>query len=128
MKNLLHEFKTFAMRGNVIDLAVAVVIGTAFGKIVSSLVDNIVTPLVGAILGGIDLSGLAVHFGTAAVTYGVFLQSVIDFVIIAFVIFLAVKLLGVVKRRYEADPKTPPLAPEVALLTEIRDELRARRR
>lgn len=127
MKNLLHEFKAFAMRGNVIDLAIAVVIGAAFGKIVSSLVDNIVTPLLGIILGGIDFSGLTVHAEGADITYGVFLQSIVDFVIIAFVIFIAVKALNVIKRRYDADPKTPAPSREVALLTEIRDELRTRK-
>lgn len=113
------------MRGNVVDLAVAVVIGTAFGKIVSSLVDNLIMPLFGVILGGIDFSNLTFGLRGSVIEYGIFLQSIVDFVIIAFAIFLAVKAINVLKRRHahEPAPAAPP-SREVELLTEIRDELR----
>jgi large conductance mechanosensitive channel len=101
MKNFVAEFKAFAMKGNVIDLAVAVVIGAAFGKIVSSLVENIVTPLIGVLLGGVDFTGLSVQVGEATVKYGVFLQSIFDFVIIAFAIFLAIKALSKLQKKEE---------------------------
>ena len=91
MKSFISEFKAFAMKGNVIDLAVAVVIGAAFGKIVSSLVANIITPIIGLLMGGVDFSGLSYTIGDAVVTYGVFIQSIIDFLIVALVIFMVVK-------------------------------------
>ena len=125
MKNFAQEFKAFAMRGNVIDLAVAVVIGGAFGKIVSSLVDTMITPLIGLLLGGVNFSGLAFTVGKSSIQYGAFLQSVFDFVIIAFVIFVAVRAMNTLKKKEEAAPSTPP-APtkEEQLLTEIRDLLK----
>ncbi|HUI89528.1 MAG TPA: large conductance mechanosensitive channel protein MscL [Anaerolineales bacterium] len=88
---MLNDFKAFIMRGNVLDLAVAVIIGGAFGKIVTSLVDDLIMPLIGLIIGGIDFSGLAFTLGGAKVTYGNFIQNVVDFLIIAFVIFLMVR-------------------------------------
>jgi len=91
---MLKEFKTFIMRGNVMDLAVAVIIGGAFGKIVTSLVSDIIMPLIGLIIGGIDFSGLAFIFGNAKVTYGNFINNIVDFLIIAFVIFLMVKAIS----------------------------------
>jgi large conductance mechanosensitive channel len=91
---MLNEFKKFVMRGNVIDLAVAVIIGGAFGKIVSSLVDDIIMPLVGLIIGGIDFTGLKFTVGSAAVNYGTFIQNIVDFLIIAFVIFLMVRAIS----------------------------------
>jgi len=126
MKEIIEEFKAFAMRGNVIDLAVAVVIGTAFGKIVSSLVDNIIMPLVGMLSGGVNFTGLAIEVGDSMITYGYFLQSVIDFVIIAWVIFLAIKALNKLKHAEEAKPESQQVEPteEVRLLREIRDSLR----
>jgi large conductance mechanosensitive channel len=90
---MIKEFKAFIMRGNVMDLAVAVIIGGAFGKIISSLVADIIMPLIGLILGGLDFSGLALTLGNAKVTYGNFISSVIDFLIIALVIFLMIKAL-----------------------------------
>ena len=93
MKPFIEEFKAFALKGNVMELAVAVVIGGAFGKIVSSLVANIITPVIGLFMGGIDFSGLTHTVGDAEITYGVFVQSVIDFLIVALVIFLVVKAL-----------------------------------
>jgi large conductance mechanosensitive channel len=129
MKSLGQEFKAFAMKGNVIDLAVAVVIGAAFGKIVTSLVADIITPLIGLLMGGVDFSGMSYKLGEATVSYGVFIQSVIDFVIVAFAIFLVVKALNkaqksVVKKEEEA-PKAPAEpSEEVKLLREIRDSIR----
>ena len=125
MKEFIAEFKAFAMKGNVIDLAVAVVIGAAFGKIVSSLVDNIVMPIIGILLGGINFSHLVIHIGDAVISYGVFLQSVLDFGVIAFVVFVALKALAKLKKD-EAVAPTVPKEPsdEVKLLTEIRDSLR----
>ncbi|RAS82502.1 large conductance mechanosensitive channel protein MscL [Priestia endophytica] len=102
------EFKKFALKGNVLDLAVAVVIGAAFGKIVSSLVDSIIMPLVGIILGGYDFKGLSVKIGDATVAYGVFIQNVVDFFIVAFAIFLFVKGIERFKKKKEEDPAPAP--------------------
>lgn len=120
------DFKEFAMKGNVIDLAVAVVIGAAFGKIVSSLVDNIIMPLVGVLTGGVDFTkSFVLKVGDAEVAFGVFLQSIIDFVIIAFAIFMFVRILSKLQRKKEDEPEA---APEVdvkeELLVEIRDLLK----
>lgn len=129
MKAFINEFKAFAMKGNVIDLAVAVVIGAAFGKIVSSLVENIITPLIGLLMGGVNFSGLSYQVGGAVVTYGAFVQSVVDFLIIAFVIFMAVKTINKAQAAFDEKEETPaekkPAEPteEVKLLREIRDSL-----
>ncbi len=128
MKSFVEQFKAFAMKGNVIDLAVAVVIGAAFGKIVSSLVADIITPVIGLLMGGVDFSGLSYTVGDAVLSYGVFVQSVIDFVIVALAIFMVVK--GITKAQEKATkpvevseaPKEP--SEEVKLLQEIRDSLR----
>ena len=96
---MLNEFKAFVMRGNVIDLAVAVIIGGAFGKIVSSLVNDIIMPLIGLIIGGIDFNGLAFTLGSAKVTYGNFINNIIDFIIIALVIFLMIKIIDNLKKK-----------------------------
>ncbi|WP_339170789.1 large conductance mechanosensitive channel protein MscL [Anoxybacillus sp. FSL W8-1294] len=123
-----QEFKKFAVRGNVIDLAVGVIIGGAFGKIVSSLVNDIIMPLVGLILGGIDFRGLSWKVGEAEVKYGAFLQTVVDFLVIAFSIFLFVKLLNNLHERMKKQEETKQTAPtmtkEQQLLTEIRDLLK----
>src|SRR5215510_8168061 len=95
---MLKEFRDFAVRGNVIDLAVAVIIGGAFGKIVASLVDDIIVPLIGLIIGGIDFKGLAFQVGSAKVTYGNFIQNIVDFIIIALVIFLMVRAINATKK------------------------------
>lgn len=126
MKNFIDEFKAFAMKGNVVDLAVAVVIGAAFGKIVSSLVENIITPLIGVLLGGIDFTGFIFTLGDAEMKYGVFLQSVFDFIVIAFAIFLAVKAIKRFQRKEEKKEEAKPKEPseEVVLLREIRDSLK----
>ncbi len=101
---MLKEFREFAIRGNVIDLAVAVIIGGAFGKIVTSLVDDIIMPFIGLIIGGIDFKSLAFTIGSAKVTYGSFIQNIVDFIIIAFVIFLMVRAMNRFKRQ---PPETP---------------------
>lgn len=120
----LIEFKKFAMRGNVIDLAVAVIIGAAFGKIVSSLVDGIIMPSIGLILGGVNVTGQVLKIGDATVKWGAFLQSIIDFVIIAFAIFVAIKCINILQRKQEDEPEKP--SREEALLMEIRDLLRTK--
>lgn len=129
MKKFFAEFQAFAMKGNVIDLAVAVVIGTAFGRITTSLVNNIIMPLFGAFMGGIDFSDKAVVVREVEVTYGVFVQSVIEFIIIAFAIFLVIKGMNALHKKKEEEkkeekPKEP--SAEVKLLTEIRDQLAKR--
>ncbi len=129
MKGFIEEFKAFAVKGNVIDLAVAVVIGAAFGKIVSSLVDNIVMPLVGVLLGGVSFASLSVTVGEAVVSYGMFIQSVLDFVIVALAIFMMVKMINKAKSvasEPEEVTEEKPVEPseEVKLLREIRDGLR----
>ena len=105
----------------------AVVIGAAFGKIVSSLVENIVTPLMGVLLGGVDFSGLSVQVGESVVTYGLFLQSIFDFIVIALVIFMAIKALAKLQRKQEKETKAEApkdIPEEILLLREIRDRLR----
>jgi len=103
---MLKEFREFAIRGNVMDLAVAVIIGGAFGKIVTSLVDNILTPLIGLVMGGVDVSGLKSQVGGAVIEWGLFIQAIIDFVIIAFVIFLLVRAINRLKRKEPITPTT----------------------
>jgi large conductance mechanosensitive channel len=103
---VLKEFKEFAIRGNVMDLAIAVIIGGAFGKIVTSLVDTILTPLIGLVMGGIDFSGLKTQIGDAVIEWGLFLQSIIDFIIIAFVIFFLVRAINRLKREEPVTPTT----------------------
>jgi large conductance mechanosensitive channel len=130
--SMAKEFKEFAMRGNVIDLAVGVVIGGAFGKIVSALVDSIVMPVLGVLTSGADFSTLAMQIGTSPkgepvlLKYGAFIQSIIDFVIIAFVIFLAIRAINRLKKpEPAAAPAAPPPPPrEQVLLEEIRDLLK----
>jgi large conductance mechanosensitive channel len=131
---LLDEFKQFAMRGSVVDLAVGVVVGGAFGKIVTSFVNDVLMPPIGMLLGGVDFSDLAVTMKAAegdapAVLwkYGAFIQSIVDFAIIAVAIFLVVKAMNAMQRKPAAAPAPPPAPPpEVVLLTEIRDALRNR--
>lgn len=132
MKKLLNEFKEFAVRGNVMDMAVGVVIGGAFGKIVSSLVADIIMPVLSLITGRINLTALSVTVPAAlegakpiTITYGNFLQTVLDFIAIAFSIFLVIKAMNRLKRKKEAAPP-PPAEPgrEEVLLTEIRDLLK----
>lgn len=129
---MMTEFKSFAMRGNVVDMAVGIVIGGAFGKIVSSFVNDVLMPPIGMLLGGVDFADLAVVLKAAteeaeAVTlkYGAFIQTVLDFLIIAFAIFMVVKAMNSLKKKEEEVPKAPPKpSAEVELLTEIRDSLK----
>lgn len=122
---MLQEFKKFAMRGNVVDLAVGVAIGAAFSAIVTSLVGDVIMPIVGAFTGGIDFSGLAVDIGKSHVAYGKFIQAMFVFSIIAFTLFMVVKGITVLKKEEEEKPVTPPVpTPEEKLLTEIRDLLK----
>jgi large conductance mechanosensitive channel len=130
---MLKEFKEFAMRGNVIDLAVGVVIGAAFGKVVTSLVDQIIMPPIGLATGGVDFSNLkwvlkpadpANKVAEVAIQYGAFINTIITFLIIALAIFLMVKAINRISRKPEAAPAAPPA--DVVLLTEIRDLLRVK--
>ena len=119
--SIAKEFREFAVKGNVVDLAVGVIIGAAFGKIVASLVGDIVMPLVGSFLGGVDFNGLMWQFRDAKIQYGKFLQTCLDFLIIAWAIFLAIKVINRLKREEPAAPPAPPR--EEQLLVEIRDLL-----
>jgi large conductance mechanosensitive channel len=139
---MLKEFKEFAMRGNVIDMAVGVIIGAAFGKIVTSLVNDVLMPPIGLLMGNMDFSNLFVNLtggdyasvaaaeaaGAPIIKYGLFVNTVLDFLIVAFVIFLVIRTINRLKRKQEAAPPPAPAAPsaEVTLLTEIRDALKSR--
>ena len=123
---LIKEFKEFAVKGNVMDMAVGVIIGGAFGKIISSLVDDILMPLIGTIIGGIDFTSLSVTIGEADVKYGTFIQNTVDFIIVAFCIFLMLKGINNLNRKKE-EPEAPaaPAGPtQEELLAEIRDLLK----
>ena len=128
MKRFLSEFKAFALRGNVVDLAVGVIIGGAFGAITTSLINDILTPLIGVVIGGVDFSALAVTVGGATVAYGSFLTAILNFLLIALVVFWLVKAMNRLARKKTADAPPPPPEPsaEEKLLTEIRDLLRDR--
>ncbi len=117
------EFREFAFQGNIFDLAVAVVIGSAFGAIVTSFVENIITPLVGILAGGIDFTGLSITVGNAEVLYGNFIQSFVDFLIIAFAIFMAIRVLSKFKKKEEKAVEEE-VDKQEQLLTEIRDLLK----
>ena len=126
--SIAKEFREFAVKGNVMDLAVGVIIGAAFGKIVASLVEDVVMPLVGTIVGGIDFSILAIKVGSATLKYGKFLQSCIDFLIIAWAIFMVVKIINRLKREEKTPAPAAPAPPprQEVLLEEIRDLLKPR--
>ena len=138
---MLKEFKAFAMRGNVLDMAVGIIIGAAFGKIVSSLVKDVVMPILSPLVGNVDFSqrflnlgggsyqtlAEAQEAGAATLNYGMFLQSIFDFIIVAFAIFMMIKAFNSAKKKEEEKPKAPPAPPkQEVLLTEIRDLLKAR--
>jgi large conductance mechanosensitive channel len=142
---MLKEFREFAMRGNVMDMAVGIIIGAAFGKIVTSLVNDVIMPPIGLLMGNVDFSNLFVNLtmgqtfasvaeaeaaGAPIVKYGIFINTVLDFVIVAFAIFLLIRSLNRLKRKQEAAPPPAPPAPsaEEKLLAEIRDLLRAQSR
>jgi len=127
---LLKEFKEFAVKGNVIDMAVGIIIGAAFGKVVSSVVSDVIMPPIGLIIGGVDFSNLAITLKAAAdgkeavlLSYGKFIQTTVDFTIIAFAIFMMIKAINTLKRQEEAKPDPTPTKEEL-LLTEIRDLLK----
>ncbi len=125
--SIAKEFREFAVKGNVMDLAVGVIIGAAFGKIVASVVEDVVMPLIGTLMGGLDFSGLAVKIGSATLKYGKFLQTCLDFLIVAVAVFLLVKLINRLKREEEkaAVPAVPAAPPrQEVLLEEIRDLLK----
>ena len=119
---MISEFKEFAMKGSMIDMAVGIIIGAATGKVVSALVDSVIMPVVGVIMGGVDFSSLSIKVGEAAVGYGAFIQAIIDFIIVAFVIFMILKFINNLKKNAE-DEATPP-SEDVELLREIRDLLK----
>ena len=130
---MFKEFKEFALRGNVVDIAVGIIIGAAFGKVVSSIVNDVIIPPLGLLIGNVDFTALAIPLGEAvgdmpapALRYGMFIQTIFDFIIVAFAIFVAVKVMNKLKRQQEAAPPPAPPAPsaEVQLLTEIRDSLK----
>lgn len=142
MKKFLSEFKEFAMKGNVVDMAVGVIIGAAFGKIVTSLVNDIIMPVIGVLTGGVNFSdhkwiiqqsvtnGEEIVTPEVAVTWGAFVQTIIDFIIIAFCIFVAIKFVNKLKKAPEPAPEAPaaPAGPtETELLTEIRDLLKEKK-
>jgi large conductance mechanosensitive channel len=132
--SMMQEFKKFAMRGNVMDMAIGIIIGAAFGKIVSSLVADVIMPPIGLLLSGVNFADLAwkIHEGTdgaepVLLKYGTFITTIIDFIIIAFVIFMVVKGINSMKKKEEEKPAAPPApSKEEVLLAEIRDELRKR--
>jgi large conductance mechanosensitive channel len=132
--SMLKEFKEFAVKGNVVDMAVGIIIGAAFGKIVSSLVGDVVMPPIGVLLGGVDFASLAFPVKQATegapavvISYGKFIQTVIDFTIVAFAMFIVIKSINAMKRKEEAIPKAPAEPPaQEKLLMEIRDLLRRR--
>jgi len=138
---MLSEFKKFAMRGNVVDMAVGIIIGAAFGKIVSSLVKDIIMPPIGMIMGNVDFSQLFINLsgadytslaaaqeaGAATINYGVFINTVLDFIIVAFAIFMVIRGMNKMKKKEEEKPAEPPKpSEEVLLLQEIRDALKSR--
>lgn len=122
---MLKEFKKFIARGSVMDLAVGVIVGGAFSKIVSSLVDNILMPLVGLIVGGIDFTNLTITFKDTVINYGLFIQNVVDFLIVAFCIFLIVKVINKIAPKKEEPKKKPD---ELVVLEEIRDTLKKQKK
>ena len=133
--SMMQEFKKFAMRGNVVDLAVGIIIGAAFGKIVTSFVNDVLMPPIGLLLGGVDFSSFVLTIKQAAadspavmVRYGAFINTVIDFIIVAFAIFMMIKMLNAMQKKEAEQPAAPPPpTKEETLLTEIRDLLKARK-
>ncbi len=130
--SMMKEFKEFAMRGNVMDMAIGIVIGAAFGKIISTFVANVLMPPIGMLLGGVSFADLAITLKDAVgdnpavvMQYGIFIQALVDFIIIAFAIFMVIKGMNAMKKKEEEAPSAPPAPPkEEVLLTEIRDILK----
>lgn len=133
--DIISEFKAFAVKGNVVDMAVGIIVGAAFGKMVSSFVGDVIMPPIGVLLGGVDFTNLAFTVKEATgsapavlISYGKFIQTIIDFTIIAFTIFMAVKAMNSLRKKEEAAPKAPPEpSKEEVLLAEIRDLLKERK-
>ncbi|MBK8050648.1 MAG: large-conductance mechanosensitive channel protein MscL [Anaerolineales bacterium] len=125
---MLKEFREFVSRGNVVDLAVALVMGAAFGAIVTSLVDNIIMPMVGVLMGGVDFSTLSITIGNAVIAYGMFIQAIVNFFFISVAMFFLVKAANTMMRKKAEAPPPPAVRDEVKLLTEIRDLLTAQRK
>jgi large conductance mechanosensitive channel len=137
---MMKEFKDFAMKGNVLDMAVGIIIGVAFGKIISSLVNDVIMPPIGKLMGNVDFSNLFINLsagkydslaaakaaGAATMNYGVFINTVLDFIIVAFAIFMLIKLVNAAKRKEEAKPAPAEPPPQEKLLAEIRDLLKTR--
>jgi len=128
MKKFLNEFKDFALKGNVFDMAIGVVVGSAFTAIVNSLVKDVITPIIGVITGGVDFTSLTFGFKSAQIGYGAFIQAIINFLIIAFTIFMVVKAVNSLHRKKveEVAPEEPKKADDILLLEEIRDLLKNR--
>ncbi|USK86856.1 large conductance mechanosensitive channel protein MscL [Peribacillus asahii] len=126
---MLNDFKKFALKGNVVDLAVGVIIGAAFGKIVSSLVEDVIMPLIGLLLGGVSFANLQFTLGDAVVKYGSFIQTIVDFFIVAFSIFMFIRVFNRLQRKKDKEEIAEPVKPtrEEELLTEIRDLLKAQK-
>lgn len=123
---VINEFKSFISRGNVVDMAVGVIIGGAFGKIVTSLVNDVLMPIIGIILGGLDFSNLTIKFNDATISHGLFIESIIDFLIVALCIFVMIKFFEKFKKKEEIKEVTKP-SEEVELLKEIRDLLKKKK-
>jgi len=127
---MLKEFREFIMRGNVLDLAVAVVIGAVFIAIINSLVGDIIMPIIGVLIGGLDFSGLSITMGSAVIGYGKFLQAVVNFLLVGFIMFLIIKSINRLERSLKKPKEETPLAPvtpeDIVLLREIRDLLKQR--
>lgn len=128
MKKYISEFKKFIAKGNVVDLAVAVIIGGAFGKIVTSLVNDILMPVIGVILGGLDFTSLSINFRSATINYGMFIQNIVDFLIIAVCIFVFVKFIERLLPKKEEKKETPKKPDDIVLLEEIRDLLKEKKK
>ncbi len=128
MKKFIGEFKEFISKGNVLDMAVGVIIGGAFGKIVTSLVNDIIMPLVGIVIGGHDFTGLTLNVGNASIKYGTFMQNVVDFLIVAFCIFVFIKIINKFKKKEVKKEEVAKKSDEVVLLEEIRDLLKANKK
>lgn len=125
MKKFMEEFKAFISKGDVVSMAVGLMVGSAFTAIIKALNENILTPILGIIIGGIDFSGIVFTIGSAKIEFGLFIQAIINFLITAFVLFLVVKFFNSFKKKEEEKPAAPPSVPEdVKLLTEIRDLLK----
>ena len=122
--SMLSEFKEFAMKGSLIDMAVGIIIGAAVSEMVGTLVEKIIMPIVGVFMGGVNFSDLSITVGDAAIGYGSFIQALIDFTIVAFVIFMILRVITTMKNEKESEPE--PEAADIALLTEIRDLLKSR--